>query len=105
MVASTACMKAGTSNCPPVVTNFIRFSDARLHAVSSRNMRSEEHTSELQSHHDLVCRLLLEKKKRKECTGSGCGALDSIWSKRAPRHPRRTSTSLSGVTNAAVQYR
>src|SRR5437773_3896349 len=27
------------------------------------NQRSEEHTSELQSHHDLVCRLLLEKKK------------------------------------------
>src|SRR5437773_3325759 len=27
-------------------------------------MRSEEHTSELQSHHDLVCRLLLEKKKK-----------------------------------------
>src|SRR5437667_4657378 len=25
--------------------------------------RSEEHTSELQSHHDLVCRLLLEKNK------------------------------------------
>src|SRR5437667_527848 len=25
--------------------------------------RSEEHTSELQSHHDRVCRLLLEKKK------------------------------------------
>src|SRR5437773_3580837 len=30
--------------------------------------RSEEHTSELQSHHDLVCRLLLEKKKEKETT-------------------------------------
>src|SRR5437667_8570507 len=28
-----------------------------------RSARSEEHTSELQSHHDLVCRLLLEKKK------------------------------------------
>src|SRR5437773_6533040 len=28
-----------------------------------RRGRSEEHTSELQSHHDLVCRLLLEKKK------------------------------------------
>src|SRR5438132_4663278 len=28
--------------------------------------RSEEHTSELQSHSDLVCRLLLEKKKIKE---------------------------------------
>src|SRR5438034_1378535 len=27
------------------------------------NARSEEHTSELQSHSDLVCRLLLEKKK------------------------------------------
>src|SRR5260221_3779789 len=27
--------------------------------------RSEEHTSELQSHSDLVCRLLLEKKKTK----------------------------------------
>src|SRR5947207_12231830 len=29
---------------------------------SGRNRRSEEHTSELQSHSDLVCRLLLEKK-------------------------------------------
>src|SRR5438034_7400918 len=28
--------------------------------------RSEEHTSELQSHSDLVCRLLLEKKKRNQ---------------------------------------
>src|SRR5947207_6481227 len=30
--------------------------------------RSEEHTSELQSHSDLVCRLLLEKKKKKTNT-------------------------------------
>src|SRR5438132_5086116 len=29
-------------------------------------LRSEEHTSELQSHSDLVCRLLLEKKKKHE---------------------------------------
>src|SRR5947207_10723190 len=29
-------------------------------------LRSEEHTSELQSHSDLVCRLLLEKKKKKK---------------------------------------
>src|SRR5438132_14197006 len=28
--------------------------------------RSEEHTSELQSHSDLVCRLLLEKKKKQD---------------------------------------
>src|SRR6266540_5942002 len=32
---------------------------------ASATERSEEHTSELQSHHDLVCRLLLEKKKNK----------------------------------------
>src|SRR5947207_9998498 len=31
-----------------------------------RRYRSEEHTSELQSHSDLVCRLLLEKKKKKK---------------------------------------
>src|SRR5437867_10727705 len=30
-----------------------------------RKARSEEHTSELQSPYDLVCRLLLEKKKKK----------------------------------------
>src|SRR5437588_7971965 len=34
--------------------------------AGSGGRRSEEHTSELQSHSDLVCRLLLEKKKRKE---------------------------------------
>src|SRR5260221_7569692 len=30
-------------------------------------VRSEEHTSELQSHSDLVCRLLLEKKNKVSC--------------------------------------
>src|SRR6266540_5998463 len=38
--------------------------DKRLR--DERVTRSEEHTSELQSHHDLVCRLLLEKKKKKK---------------------------------------
>src|SRR5690349_22746761 len=33
---------------------------------SLRPRRSEEHTSELQSRRDLVCRLLLEKKKKKQ---------------------------------------
>src|SRR5947207_6055587 len=33
--------------------------------VGPLHPRSEEHTSELQSHSDLVCRLLLEKKKTK----------------------------------------
>src|SRR6266568_6350112 len=34
-------------------------------AVIARRVRSEEHTSELQSQFHLVCRLLLEKKKKK----------------------------------------
>src|SRR2546430_6401634 len=37
----------------------------RLEGMARRNHRSEEHTSELQSQSNLVCRLLLEKKKKK----------------------------------------
>src|SRR5688572_33474029 len=36
-----------------------------LHALGKPTIRSEEHTSELQSQSNLVCRLLLEKKKKK----------------------------------------
>src|SRR5206468_11445682 len=36
-----------------------------LASIQLEPVRSEEHTSELQSRSDLVCRLLLEKKKRK----------------------------------------
>src|SRR5438132_14350034 len=39
-----------------------KFHDVFLSKFGNRT-RSEEHTSELQSHSDLVCRLLLEKKK------------------------------------------
>src|SRR5260370_22369261 len=47
-----SCAQAAVANVPAksVVTNVPKF-------------RSEEHTSELQSHLNLVCRLLLEKKK------------------------------------------
>src|SRR5206468_10248524 len=38
--------------------------DALAKAFGRRAVRSEEHTSELQSRSDLVCRLLLEKKKK-----------------------------------------
>src|SRR5438034_11388383 len=38
--------------------------DALLNRFVTQPNRSEEHTSELQSHSDLVCRLLLEKKKK-----------------------------------------
>src|SRR5690606_40665170 len=37
----------------------------KSHIDEGRKKRSEEHTSELQSRENLVCRLLLEKKKRK----------------------------------------
>src|SRR5690349_23233733 len=37
----------------------------RDRSAARRRHRSEEHTSELQSRRDLVCRLLLEKKKKK----------------------------------------
>src|SRR5438034_2877768 len=37
------------------------------------DLRSEEHTSELQSHSDLVCRLLLEKKNAKHTRQTGRG--------------------------------
>src|SRR5438094_6578358 len=42
----------------------------------ARKSRSEEHTSELQSPYDLVCRLLLEKKK--ETTGCNPYAISSL---------------------------
>src|SRR2546421_960416 len=40
--------------------------------------RSEEHTSELQSRSDLVCRLLLEKKNKVECAASTPGLLAAV---------------------------
>src|SRR5476649_3104753 len=43
----------------------IRSSPSSRSRCSRWPWRSEEHTSELQSHSDLVCRLLLEKKKTK----------------------------------------
>src|SRR4051812_49513634 len=42
------------------------FHHRRAVQLRSHQERSEEHTSELQSHVNLVCRLLLEKKKKKE---------------------------------------
>src|SRR5260221_3885852 len=47
----------GSPATPSAVTSLEPWSDSA---------RSEEHTSELQSHSDLVCRLLLEKKKKRD---------------------------------------
>src|SRR5437868_10570164 len=50
-----------TGNLPP---RRATWADARLAGDPYARKRSEEHTSELQSRFDLVCRLLLEKKKK-----------------------------------------
>src|SRR2546430_5233176 len=42
-----------------------RLSPRAIDGATSRTLRSEEHTSELQSQSNLVCRLLLEKKKKR----------------------------------------
>src|SRR5260221_8929356 len=50
-----------------VQTAQYNFNNCKVYApFDARTFRSEEHTSELQSHSDLVCRLLLEKKKKKK---------------------------------------
>src|SRR5258706_16014141 len=49
-------------NSPPAGSSRARAPPSR----ARRSCRSEEHTSELQSLTNLVCRLLLEKKKKKE---------------------------------------
>src|SRR5438034_3362552 len=50
------CFKAGRAGSPS--------KDAPCRDKPRSSIRSEEHTSELQSHSDLVCRLLLEKKNQ-----------------------------------------
>src|SRR5260370_20405545 len=48
------------------VLHTFSFQNSYLPSVPVDKNRSEEHTSELQSHLNLVCRLLLEKKKNKK---------------------------------------
>src|SRR5690554_2498230 len=52
-------------------------------------VRSEEHTSELQSRPHLVCRLLLEKKKKKKCWPASAGASDLPLRRRHKGRGRR----------------
>src|SRR5437773_4865667 len=58
--------KTGSIDRVNSLSGYIERPDGRTITFSiqaNAHARSEEHTSELQSHHDLVCRLLLEKKK------------------------------------------
>src|SRR5437773_3657466 len=58
-------LAVGLSQAAPFDMVYERYSLWSAAAMEHAH-RSEEHTSELQSHHDLVCRLLLEKKKKKQ---------------------------------------
>src|SRR5437773_7082611 len=63
--ASTETGTARSSRCAPAKAfAFASFLPPIPTRATPGLERSEEHTSELQSHHDLVCRLLLEKKKK-----------------------------------------
>src|SRR5437588_11259207 len=57
---------AGTASGPRPRMWTVRLSRTSPMVAANSGARSEEHTSELQSHSDLVCRLLLEKKKKKK---------------------------------------
>src|SRR5215204_6570443 len=69
---SEALLSTGTTSyLPTVISSPESLYEDVLPAIgtsigSGAEVRSEEHTSELQSHSDLVCRLLLEKKKKKK---------------------------------------
>src|SRR5258708_29898479 len=58
----------GTSqgNADGMITSAVLARAGAIATPSERPIRSEEHTSELQSPDHLVCRLLLEKKKKKK---------------------------------------
>src|SRR5260221_7072143 len=59
-------------------------------------MRSEEHTSELQSHSDLVCRLLLEKKKKNQSHDPNLQRIKDDEDSRLPLVTESEANVLSG---------
>src|SRR2546430_10482090 len=91
------------------MTNFVNYYLSTLQFFLSNKERSEEHTSELQSPSNLVCRLLLEKKKSAltrsgtsyvrlrssaKCSDS-TSSTDARPSTTSTRAPRCSSTSRS----------
>src|SRR5690242_20987698 len=69
LTSSPACSFDGAA--PPALSASSRSSDAAVSWLASsseleRKLKIGKHTSELQSHVNLVCRLLLEKKKKKK---------------------------------------
>src|SRR3989442_10245606 len=85
-ISSSSCPPVRPSICPPrFPTRHRRRSLPPVRSSSAptpRTVRSEEHTSELQSRPHLVCRLLLEKKK-----------------KNTTARPRALSSKVANTTN------
>src|SRR2546430_12906140 len=78
---------AATANTTHVITCFtVEF---------TKSLRSEEHTSELQSQSNLVCRLLLEKKKKKYLPNHSLHNIISPLFSRTPPSYNTASTVLS----------
>src|SRR6266508_1519370 len=67
MTAPRSRASSRTSSCI-VVSSAVVIEPPSKRRVSGLRARSEEHTSELQSRGHLVCRLLLEKKKKVDCS-------------------------------------
>src|SRR2546426_4916627 len=64
--------RSGASVCHPRASIGRSGATSAYHSPPSAGSRSEEHTSELQSPCNLVCRLLLEKKKKDSDPPSKC---------------------------------
>src|SRR5256886_7546498 len=92
--SSTALITGGTSGIGRAAAN--KLSQLGIHVVV---VRSEEHTSELQSQSNLVCRLLLEKKKQQKC--------EVIWptKSRTPHRCTRVRPSLDATTECSLPSR
>src|SRR2546430_3650311 len=84
-------------------SSFFRRASGRIHKIFSHGLllsavagnlaqaqvRSEEHTSELQSQSNLVCRLLLEKKKKNQTYVDACHEIDTC-----PRQPDHSGAMI-----------
>src|SRR5690349_22431548 len=80
MIQTKPTIRTALIPTPPVLPRIMPKVGDKVFAMRTNTLnfwvpRSEEHTSELQSRRDLVCRLLLEKKKKKPITHADCTRL------------------------------
>src|SRR5262249_59996269 len=88
----TTLFRSPRSHRSPAPADRSRIRIARRHSNSNR---SEEHTSELQSLTNLVCRLLLEKKKKRDET---MGCLKTLGTASTTTDHSRSDLMVAGVT-------